>query len=238
MLKIDLHLHTVASGHAHNTILEYINRAVELKMKMIGFTEHGPALSGAILDDLYFQALPRIPKVVKGVRILKGIEANILKEGSLDVSDAVLGRLDYVVANIHFSSTYVDKGIKKNTAVMINAIKSGRINILSHPFVEQVPIKVEKVCEAACRHDVLLEVNLHYISERKLNAKSLENLKTMIRVAVKCNKKLIVNSDSHNIWEMADDTSLKRIQKEIGLKNSMIINNYPKELMQLLKIDQ
>jgi putative hydrolase len=54
MLKIDLHLHTIASGHAYNTILEYVDQAKKLKMKMIGFADHGPSLNSVLKNDWYF----------------------------------------------------------------------------------------------------------------------------------------------------------------------------------------
>ena len=42
MMKVDLHIHTVASGHAHNTILEYLTMAKKLEMSVIGISDHGP----------------------------------------------------------------------------------------------------------------------------------------------------------------------------------------------------
>lgn len=98
MLKIDLHLHTVMSGHAYNTILEYINRAKEMKMKIIG----------------------------------------------------------------------------KDT---------------------------------------------------------ISNLKAVVDTVRANKKKVIVSSDGHNIWEMADDRPLEAIKTDIGLTDDLVINNYPGELM-------
>lgn len=102
MLKIDLHIHTVASGHAHNTILEYINQVNKLKMKAIGISDHGPSDTESVVSRIYFLTIGRIPKKVDGVRILKGVEANIINvKGDIDVDDKVIERLDYVMANFH-----------------------------------------------------------------------------------------------------------------------------------------
>jgi putative hydrolase len=241
MLKIDLHLHTIASGHAHNTILEYINQAKKLKMKIIGFADHGPSLYGVSVNEWYYQLQKRIPKKIDGIRILKSIEANIINEkGELDISDKVItGYLDYVIANFHEGSAYNDLGKKRNTEVMIKAIKLGKINIISHPFaIKEIKIDIERVSEAACFYKVLLEVNLCYLSTRKLKDETMSNLKKMIAIVKKNKQKVIVNSDAHNIWDMADDSGLKKIMKEIGLTNNMIINNYPKELIQQLNIKE
>jgi len=241
MLKIDLHLHTIASGHAHNTILEYINQAKKLKMKMIGFADHGPSLRGVSVDEWYFQLQKRIPKIINGIRILKSIETNIINEkGGLDISDKVITEyLDYVIANFHDGSAYNDLGQKRNTEVMIKAIKSGKIDIISHPFaIKEIKIDIEKVSKAACLNNVLLEVNTSYLTARQIEKHpgNLLGLGKIIKTAKKYNKKVIIGSDAHNIWDMADDSNLKKIMKEIGLTDKMIINNYPKELMKMLKI--
>ncbi len=239
MLKIDLHIHSIASGHAHNTILEYINRAKELKMKVIGISEHGPSTTGNALDETYFRVLTRLPQLVNGVRILRGIEANIIdSKGSIDISDKVIDKLDYVMANFHCNNPYKDKGSKANTNAMINAIRSGRIDIITHPFfVKDFHVNIEKISEEACRHNVMLEVNLSYLKENKIQPDTFANLKKMMSVVKKYKKKVIIGSDAHNIWELADDSGLKKIKNKIGLKENIIINNYPRELFSQLEIE-
>jgi histidinol phosphatase-like PHP family hydrolase len=82
----------------------------------------------------------------------------------------------------------------------------------------------------------LSEVNLHYISDGEIEENIIENLKILVQTVKKYNRKVIVNSDAHNIWELGDDSALKKIKKKIGLTDNLIINNYPKELLKLLKI--
>jgi len=240
MLKIDLHIHTIASGHAHCTIWEYIQQAKKLKMKAIGITEHGPSSTEALVSFIYFRELGRIPKIIDGVRVLKGAEANIINtKGDLDLDDETLKRLDYVMANIHPTTAYKNKGANINTKSIINTIKSGKINILTHPFVDKgLSSHIEEISEEACKNDVLLEIDTAYLSERRVNEAALQRLKTMIDTVRKYNKKIIVGTDSHNIWELGDISKLDKIKKEIGLTDNLIINNYPKELFKLLKIDE
>lgn len=243
MLKIDLHIHTIASGHAHNTILEYINQAKKLKMKVIGISDHGPSDTETIVSEIYFSVLGRIPRYVDNIMILKGVEANIInKKGDIDVSDKLVNKLDYVMANFHYETRYKNRGIKGNTEAMVNAIRSGKINIITHPFHNgHFPVQIEKIVDEACRHNVLLELDLQYI-KKHVNEKNSEehfaNIKKMVEGVKKHKKKLIVNSDAHNIWELADDAPLRKIKKKIRLTDNMIINNYPKELFKLLKIDE
>jgi putative hydrolase len=146
-----------------------------------------------------------------------------------------------VIANFHDRSAYNDLGEKRNTEVMIKAIKSGKIDIISHPFaIKEVKIDIEKISEAACLHNVLLEVNIGYLIERwiKEYQENLLGLGKMIKIAKKYNKKVIIGSDTHNIWQLGDDSPLQKIKKIIGLTEKMIINNYPKELMRQLKIKE
>jgi len=239
MLKIDLHLHTIASGHAYATINEYIIQAKKNRMKMIGFAEHGPRNRETIVSEIYFSELNRIPKVVSGVRILKGVEANIDNNGNIDLSDRTIRSLDYVIAGLHKGTAFKERGSKRNTKSVIKVIQSGKVNIISHPFkMSAYKTDIEAVAEAACKNSVLLEVNIHYLIEKwiKKHPENLLGLEKMIKIVKKHKQKVIVNSDAHNIWEMGDDAPLKKIKKQIGLTDNLIINNYPKELMELLKI--
>jgi putative hydrolase len=244
MLKIDLHIHTIASGHAHNTILEYINQAQKLGMDTIGISEHGPSNNETIVTEVYFLTIGRLPRVINGVRVLRGIEANIIdQDGNIDISDNALGRLDYVMANFHDNTTYKDLGIEGNTEVMIKTINSGKINIITHPFHTQIfNFDIERVVEVACRKSVLLEIDLQYINKYlkrpEKYSECFENIKRVVESVKKYNKKLIVNSDSHNIWELGDDSYLEKIKDQIDLPDEMIINNYPDELFKLLKINE
>lgn len=233
MLKIDLHIHTVASRHAHNTILEYINQAKILKMKVIGISDHGPSNSSTLTDLIYFKELRRIPEVINGVRVLKGAEANIIsRKGEIDISDKVIETLDYVMAGLHSNTPYPPGDEKDNTEAVINTIMSGKASVITHPFINgYLQTNIKQVSEAACKHGVLLELNLSYLYDRRLLPGNLDNLKIMIDIFRRHDKKIIVNSDSHNIWELGDDTVLKKYKKQIGLTDDLIINNYPKELL-------
>ncbi len=95
MLKIDLHTHTIASGHAFNTIYEMANAASEKGVEILGIVEHGPETLGSS-KEVYFECLDRVPKELFGVRLLFGCELNIIDEqGEVDLSESTLRRLDF-----------------------------------------------------------------------------------------------------------------------------------------------
>jgi putative hydrolase len=209
-------------------------------MKVIGISDHGPSDSETIVSEIYFKTLNRLPKKINGIRVFNGIEANIINtKGELDISDNVIEKLDYVMANFHKETVYKNRGSKKNTEAIINAIRSGKIDIITHPFaIGSFPLDIKKACEEACKNNVLMEINLAYLVGSKFKPFTIPNLKIMINTLKKYKKKTIIGSDAHNIWELADDTPLNKIKKEIGLTDDMIINNYPKELFRLLKINE
>ncbi len=232
MLKIDLHIHTSISKDSQNTLLEYINQAKKLKMKVIGISNHGPKTGVMMGGEVHFRSMARVPKTVEGVRVLKGIEANIIdKDGSTDITERIFEKLDYAMASFHQVSLYKRGDIKTDTRAMIETIKSGRINIITHPYV--VGVDIEKVAEAACKNNVLLEIDNNY-----LKADYLPDIIKMIEIVRKHKDKIIIGGDAHNIWELGDDSKINKIKKEIGLTEDLIINNYQQELFKRLNIKE
>jgi len=84
-LLVDLHTHTIASGHAYSTLTENVQAASRRGLKLLGTTDHGPSMPGA--PHLYhFGNLSILPESLFGVEILPGVEANITNhEGELDI---------------------------------------------------------------------------------------------------------------------------------------------------------
>ena len=98
---MDLHTHTIASGHAYNTLYEMAQAASEKKLTLFGCTEHGPRMGGAP-HELYFINFKVIPSHLYGVRVLMGCELNILDcEGHVDLTPYYLRKMDYAIASIH-----------------------------------------------------------------------------------------------------------------------------------------
>ena len=76
-VKLDLHTHTIASGHAYSSLQEMAQRASQLGLTYLGITEHGPAIPGTC-DPIYFHNMIAIPREMYGVHLLLGAELNIL----------------------------------------------------------------------------------------------------------------------------------------------------------------
>ena len=240
MLKIDLHIHSVASGHAMSSIMDNVRWAKENKMKVIAITDHGYGIKETNTDHAFFEAISRIPKKMSGIRVLTGIEANIMNsKGDLDVPTRILNKLDIVNVGLHLTDSYKKKDIKSHTNAVINALKKNRKSILTHSYFDQhYEIDIEKIAKAAIENNVLLEMNISCFNKSTFfnEKRYMDNLKKILKIIKENKKKVIVNSDAHFHEEIGDDKILKKYQKEIGLTNDMIINNYPKELEKALGV--
>ncbi|MGK2889427.1 MAG: PHP domain-containing protein [Candidatus Malihini olakiniferum] len=99
-MLIDLHIYTHANAHSYSSVFEYIMEAKRKNMLAIAITDHGHALDDSP-HKWHFLNLNAIPERVEGLRILKGIEANIYENGSIDCDDLMSKKLDFVMAEFH-----------------------------------------------------------------------------------------------------------------------------------------
>jgi len=231
MLKVDLHIHSIHSGHAYGTIYDIINEAKRKKMKIIAITDHGPKIANGTQMN-HFTTGHRKPET--SFTLLWGVEANPYKiNGEIDIIPKYQNRLDIILIGLHTLPCIKEFSKEKNTKMMINAIHKNRIHILSHPNLDYWnKFDVEKVMLEAIKCNILLEINLSYLGGNKTN---LESFKRIVDITRDRGRKLIVNSDAHFIHEIGDDTILRLHWKALGMTESIMMNNYPEELLAFLK---
>lgn len=165
-LKGDLHLHTKASD-GHNSVREMALAAKAVGLTYIAITEHSRRLTvargldpGGVLKQI--DEIDRLNGKLAGITILKGIEVDILEDGSLDLPDSVLKRLDIVVGAVH-SAFNLPRG--KQTERILRAMNNPHVTLLAHPsgrlLGEREPYDVDmlKIMRAAKRRGCFLEVN-------------------------------------------------------------------------------
>ena len=198
-LVADLHCHTTASGHAYSTVTEIAAQAAALGLRAVAITDHGPALPGSA-DMRHFENLNLLPAHILGVRILRGVEANIINvEGGLDLPDSLLEKLDVVIAGFHGDTGYVPGSVEQNTAAIINCMKNPHVDIFSHPENRKVPVDPRLFVEAAGQYGKIMEVNNHSlnpISDRFIEAGHAA-LSEMLSHAKHLDLNVVVNSDAH-----------------------------------------
>ncbi len=219
----DFHIHTVSSGHAYSTIEEYVRKAKKVGLKMIAITDHGPAMPGAP-HYYHFANLRMVPRTIDGIRVLRGVEANIINDrGEIDLKDEEIlwGELDIVMATFHPRCGYEDQGEAKNTRVLLKAIQNPRINIIAHPENPKFPVNVAETVAAAKERGVLIEINNSSdVSRPGSRECALKFAKEIKRAGWKA----AVGTDSHISCMLGDFRYALSIIKDAKLKASDVIN--------------
>jgi putative hydrolase len=221
---IDLHCHTIVSGHAYSTIQENARVAKEKELKYMGVSEHAPGMPGGA-HLYYFHNLKVLPREIEGVRILKGMEANIVNyQGNLDADDETLSCLDYVIASLHppcipFGS------IEENTSAVVNAMKNPYVKIIGHPDDSRFKLNYEEVVKAAKENDVLLEVNNSSLSPNSYRAGAWENVKTMLNLCMEKRVKIILGSDAHVSYDVGGFSNCIKILEEVNFPKDLVFNS-------------
>ncbi len=199
----DVHMHTKYSD-GENTMEEIIQKALELGYKYIAFSDHSGSLAVANPLDAetfpkYFQAIERLNKKYPKIKILKSAEVNILVDGSLDLEEKWLKKLDLVIGSIHTGMQSFDD-IEKNTERYLNALDNPYLNLIGHPTTrrfnqkEELDVDWQKVFEKAKEKQVALELNS--------TPDRLDLPVNLLRLAKKIGNKIVINTDSHTIGSM------------------------------------
>ncbi|MDY6794647.1 MAG: phosphatase [Actinomycetota bacterium] len=158
-IKVDLHVHTISSGHAYSTVEECVRSASEKGLEAIAISDHGPAIPGS--GNLYhFRNMKVLPRCWHGIWVLRSVEANILDtEGNLDLPDKVLNSLDVVQAGLHPYTGYQGESREENTEALIGALSHPLVDVIAHPDNPNYPVDMERVVEAAVGEGKALEIN-------------------------------------------------------------------------------
>ncbi|MBN2881629.1 PHP domain-containing protein [Candidatus Woesearchaeota archaeon] len=229
MLNVDLHIHSLMSGHAYGSFYDIVSEAQKKELKLIAITDHGPALGYTSIHNFLMGF--RKPHF-DNLKILWGCEANILDDGKIDLNERALNKLDLLLVGLHIDANGIsNNGFEKNTENYIEVLKNYPVKIITHPYSLKLPFDFLKVVEFALDHNILPELNLSY-----LNDSTVENVKLMLDLVKRKGKKVIVNSDAHFLHEIGDDSKLELYSERIGLTPDLIINNNLEELYSFLGI--
>lgn len=192
--QADLHVHTVASGHAYSTIAEIAQEAARKGLKMVGMTDHGPALPGGP-HPYHFAAMRFIPTYLHGVRILRGIEANIVGIGQIDLDEGLLQRLDLVMAGFHEGCGFDERGRDENTRALVTLMENPKVKVISHPGNPNFPIDYSAVVAQAVATGTALEINnsSFYISRKG----SEGNCREILHLCAELGAPVTIGSDAH-----------------------------------------
>jgi DNA polymerase (family 10) len=194
-LRGDLQTQTSWTDGQH-TIEEMAEAAKQMGLEYIAITDHTISLAMMGMDEAklteQMKAIDQLNRRLRGIRVLKGAEVNVKMDGSLDISDALLSRLDVVGAAVH---SHFHLGRKEMTERLCRAMKNPHVDILFHPtgrvLLKREPydVDMEEIIGVARETGTVLEIDA--IPDR------LDLKDEHIRMAIEAGVKLVIDSDAH-----------------------------------------
>lgn len=231
---LDVHTHSVASGHAYSTIQEMAQTATQKGLKVLGITEHSPGIPGTC-DPIYFRNLHIVPRQMYGVELLLGAELNIIDyKGSIDLGEEYFPMLDIRIAGIH-SLCYTPGTIEQNTNAIIGAIRNPHIDIISHPGDGTALLNFEPIVLASKEHNTLLEINNSSLNPGRNKIHARDNNLTILRLCKQYNVPIILGSDAHISFDIARYDHIYSLLQETEFPEQLILNNKVELFKELLQ---
>ncbi len=227
-IRGDLQMHTTASdGHAG--IEEMAEAAKQIGYKYILITDHSKAVTVANgLDEKraaeHIRRIHAARKKVKGIEIWAGTEVDILGDGKLDYSNALLKQFDIVLASVHSRMTMP---AEEMTARLLRALENPYVRILGHPTGRQILRRdpflfdLEKVFAAARKFGVILELNG--------NPERLDLCDRHVKLARDRGMKIIISTDAHDPKDFALMRYGVLTARRGWMEKSGVLNTQPPE---------
>ena len=219
--ETDFHVHTVASGHAYSTINEIAAEAASRELRLIGMTDHGPTLPGG--PHLYhFKAMRFIPRHICGVRILRGVEANIRGDGILDLEDQLLTDLELVLAGFHPGCGYSGHDRKDHTRAVMNVMDKPQVHVICHPGNPEFPLDYQAIAQHAAATGTALEINNSSFAVSR--AGSTDNCRLLARYCAEYGAPVALGSDAHIAQGVGELDQALAEAREAGIRDEQIVN--------------
>ena len=233
---LDLHTHTLASGHAYNTIMEMAAAAKEAGLQILGITEHAPQMPGSC-HIYYFENLKVVPRSLCGVRVLLGTELNINDlEGHVDLPESVLKQMDICVASMHKPCIQVGSR-QENTRAYRLVMENPYVTVIGHPDDGKMPVDYEELARGAAEAHVLLELNNSSLRPGSFRLNSRENVKTMLKYCEKYGARVVMDSDAHVMTDVGNHEYCLALMEETGLPGELVVNGSAALLEEYLKAE-
>jgi DNA polymerase (family X) len=201
-IRGDLHMHTDATD-GRDTIRQMAEAALARGLKYIAITDHSKNLAMTNgLDDkralAHIKSIRKVDAEMKGkIRILPGIEVDILADGALDLDDETLAQMDIVVASVH---SLFSQPVEEMTARVLRAIENPHVRILGHPTGRKVlgregyTIYIDTILKRAAELGVAVE---HNANPARADLNDLN-----LRIAKQYGCKIVVDTDAHSTEEL------------------------------------
>ncbi len=238
-LILDTHTHTLASGHAYNTINEMAKSAADKGLKLLAITDHAPAMPGSC-SYMYFLNRRALRREKYGIKLLFGTELNIINtDGALDLEDYILKKLDICIASIH-PPCYKEATAEQNLNAYIKAMENPYVDIIGHPDDGRFPVDMEKLVIAAKENHVLLEINNASLNpegfRKNTEVNDLEINRNSIKpLSCEYQQPVVIGSDAHVEEEVGNFGRARNIIAKAEFPEELVINTSIEKLYEYLR---
>lgn len=200
-IRGDLHMHTPYSD-GRDPLGALVRTARELGYEYLAFTDHTKNVAIANGMDAhrtarYLDDIEALASRLEGITLLKGIEVDIMKDGTLDLPDELLKRVDVVIASVH---SHFNLPEEEMTDRVKRAFDNRFVNILAHPTCRLIgsrsplPLNVEEVIEHAADTGTMLELNS--------NPERLDLHSEHCRLAAAAGVPMVISTDAHSVQQL------------------------------------
>ncbi|MDA3809077.1 MAG: phosphatase [Spirochaetaceae bacterium] len=222
--ELDIHTHTISSGHAYSTLEENVKAAQEKGLKLIVMTDHAPAMPGGA-HLFYFYNMRILPEYINGVRIVKGAEANIIDyKGNIDLDEDVLSNLELVIASLH--PPCLEFGTEKeHTETIIRAMSNPGINVIGHPGDIRYDFNIKEVVAASKETGTLLEINNSSLKPTSFRPGGDSMIRKIIEECKLQNVHLIMGSDAHFSGDVGNFEEASELLQTLKFPENKLLNN-------------
>lgn len=231
-LVLDIHTHTIASGHAYGTVEQNVLAAKEKGLIGLGISDHAPGVDPKT-EVSWFREMQKIERNLHGVNIYYGVENNVTNEGTMTLTDEYLDLLDYCIVGIH-GTCYENKDRETNTDNLLKCMANPRTFFVSHPDDGYFELDYERLVLGAKEYGVALEVNNSHI-KHPWRKGTMENIGIYLKLCMKYRVNIFVGSDAHAPAQVGEFQEAVPLLDEIGFDEDLIINNDEEKFRSFIK---
>jgi putative hydrolase len=186
----------------------------------------------------YFRNFKVVPRRLGDLRIVCGIEANIMDyEGNIDVPEDIERRMDYIIASLHPNACIKPGTVEQNTNGILGAMDNPYVKIIGHPDDDRIPVDLERVVSAAVEKKVVLEVNNSSLAPGAARQGADKNIRTMLKLAKEQGAYIILGTDSHISYQVGRFDNALAVLEEVDFPEELVINFDPEKLPMVLNKD-
>lgn len=235
-IVLDTHAHTVASGHAYNTIREMAKMASEKGLEAISLTEHAATMPGTC-HDYYFQNLHVVPRNLYGVKLFMGVELNIMNEnGEVDMAEETLEKMDIAIASIHPPCYKGEISMEAVTNAYLKAMENPHIHIIGHPDDARFPVDYERLVKKAKETGTLIEINNSSLRPESFRMNARGNDEKILELCKKYQVPISLGSDAHFDIDLAAYECAMELLEQHEFPEELVVNTSVEKLEKLLAI--